>query len=191
VAAALIVLAAAGATGAVILMQQSPEPSLTKMSNAGTPTKLNLGRGTHMGGPALTGDAFLIAQRENRRFYRLPRADGTTCWASGRLRKGEWRVGSMTCMDTPQFPSRKYPLQDFSPVEMSLGRPHPHYLWLLGLAADGVKRIAVIDADNRVVPAAEVVDNVYFTDELPKGDFFGLAALDGDGDIIWRSSPVE
>ena len=97
----------------------------------------------------------------------------------------------MSCQDKPQFPSRKYPLQDFSPIEMSLERPHPHYMWLAGIAADGVEKIAVIDADNRVVPAADVVDNVYFTRTLPKGDFFGLAALDRDGDIVWRSSPVE
>jgi hypothetical protein len=177
--------------GAALLVQRESADPLTTLSNRGTPTELDLPRKSHFSGPSLTGDAFLIAQREDRRFFRLPRTDGTPCWATGMLRRGVWSLGSMTCEDRPQFPSREYPLQDFSPIEMSNERPHPHYMWLSGIAADGIEKIAVIDSDNRVVPAADVVDNVYFTRALPKGDFFGLAALDGDGDIVWRSSPVE
>jgi hypothetical protein len=191
VAAVLLALAAVAVAAGVLLTQGDDEvPTFTTVSNHGKPSKLELGRMTHMGGPGITGEAFLIAQREDRRFYRLPQVDGQPCFATARRIRGTWRLGSMTCQHRPQFLSRAFPLKDFSPIEMSLERPHPHYMWLAGIAADGVARVAVIDADNRVVPAADVVDNVYFTNELPEGDFFGLAALDGDGEIIWRSSPV-
>lgn len=187
--ALLVVVAALAVGGAALLLRDEPAPLFTAVSNTGTPAEIDLPRASHLPGPSVTGDAFLIAQREDRRFYRLPRTGGT-CWATATLRKGEWRIGSMSCQDDPQFPSRAFPLQDFSPIEMSLARPHPHFMWLSGIAADGVEKVAVIDSDNRVVPAADVTDNVYFSKTLPKGDFFGLAALDGEGRIIWRSTPV-
>jgi hypothetical protein len=190
VAAALVVLSALGVVGAALSTPTESGDSFTSLSNRGTPTTLELPRRGHFPGLQLTGEAFLIAEREDRRFYRLPQAGGPPCWATSTLHRGNWRVGSMSCQQRPGFPSREFPLQDFSPIEASLERPHPHYMWLSGIAADGVKQVAVIDADNRVVPATDVVDNVYFTKDLPKGDFFGLAALDRDGRIVWRSSPV-
>jgi hypothetical protein len=58
-----------------------------------------------------------------------------------------------------------------------------------GFAADGVKRIAVIDLRDRVVPMAEVLGNVY--SDGPADRVKGVAALDEAGKVIWRSAEVQ
>lgn len=173
----------------MFLTQPESEGSLTEVSNRGTRVSLALDFRRSHASPTFTGEAFVLARRGDREFYRLPKTDGLPCWGTGKLRNGSRRIG-VSCQFKPQFPSRAFPLQDFSPMEMSVERPHPHYIWLSGVAADGVHRIAVIDEDNRLVPAVDVVDNVYFAEKLPKGDYLGIAALDSDGGVIWRSTPV-
>jgi hypothetical protein len=189
IVAAVIVLAILGVMGAILLRQHGqPSSSFAELSNRGTPAEFDLP--VSLPGPtsALTGDALLIAEREDHRFYRLTHPRGLACLAVQRRHENVWYLGAVGC--PPQFPSRAHPLMDFSSIEASMERPHPHFLLLAGIAADGVKRIAVIDADNRVVPAVDVVDNVYFTRSLPKGDFHGLAALDADDKVVWRDPPA-
>jgi hypothetical protein len=59
-----------------------------------------------------------------------------------------------------------------------------------GLAADGVVRVGVVDARDRVVPLAPVQDNAFWA-ETPGDRVKGVVAFDGEGDVIWRSPPVE
>lgn len=134
--------------------------------------------------------AFLLARRGDYEFFRMSLADGTSCWGAKKSYSSEEGVMSRACQRESGFPSRARPLLDYSTLEQT-DESYPRLIRLAGFAADGVAQIAVIDPDNRLVPAVPVEDNVYFTEQLPQGDFFGLAALDRDGDIVWRNSPVE
>lgn len=58
-----------------------------------------------------------------------------------------------------------------------------------GFAADGVERVAVIDAEDRLVPMAEVVGNVFHSAN-PPDPVKAVAALDVDGEVIWRGPSV-
>jgi hypothetical protein len=53
-----------------------------------------------------------------------------------------------------------------------------------------VKRIAVVDAANRLLPVTAVVDNVFYTPDPPH-DVKNVAALDANGEVIWRSAGVQ
>ena len=56
--------------------------------------------------------------------------------------------------------------------------------------ADGVKRIAVIDAQDRVVPITEVVGNTFYSNG--QGDQVkALVALDEADEVIWRIAAPE
>jgi hypothetical protein len=59
-----------------------------------------------------------------------------------------------------------------------------------GFAADGVKRIAVIDAQDRVVPIAEVVGNTFYSNGQGE-QVKALAALGEADEVIWRTAPIE
>jgi hypothetical protein len=61
-------------------------------------------------------------------------------------------------------------------------------LELRGFAADGVKRIGALDAAGRVRPPTDVVDNVFTAP--PPSRVRGIAALDEDGEIVWRSDVI-
>ncbi|HEY7705813.1 MAG TPA: hypothetical protein VH968_01435 [Gaiellaceae bacterium] len=190
IGAVLVVIAlAAGVAVAVSLRKDERSESLTEVSNRGKPISLALDVGARPNAPMFGDEAFVLAQRGDREFYRLP-ATPTACWGTGTLRRGSRRVGAIGCQSKPQFPSSRLPVMDFSPITMSHERPFPHYMRLEGIAADGVAQIAVIDADDRLHPAADVVENVYYADTLPQGSHLGLAALNGRGDVIWRTPRV-
>ena len=53
-----------------------------------------------------------------------------------------------------------------------------------------MKRIAVIDAQDRVVPTADVVGNIFYS-AGPSGRVKGIAALDEAGEVIWRSAAIQ
>jgi hypothetical protein len=59
-----------------------------------------------------------------------------------------------------------------------------------GFAADGVKRIAVINPQDHVVPVADVVDNV-FVALTPPEKAKTVAALNAAGEVIWRGPGVQ
>jgi hypothetical protein len=162
--------------------------SLAAFSNRGRPIELAVPESHGPGEPKFTGDAVLIAERRGLRFYRLPRADGSSCWAAGELRGGIWQIVELVCEKGFQrFPDAKRPVVNVSRFEISIEAPHLHYTSLAGFAADGVTRIAVVDTNNGLVPVADVLNNVYYSKELPKDGVNGLAALDEDGKVVWRS----
>ena len=59
-----------------------------------------------------------------------------------------------------------------------------------GVAADGVKRVAVIDDEDRLVPMAEVANNAFFA-AAPSDRIKAIAALSEGGAVIWQSAPVQ
>ena len=62
------------------------------------------------------------------------------------------------------------------------------YESFLGLAADGVAKVSVIDEQDRLVPMADVDGNA-FSGDPPDGRVKSVVALDEAGDVIWRSPP--
>lgn len=66
------------------------------------------------------------------------------------------------------------------------GPPPTVFASFAGFAADDVKRIGVIDVDDRLIPVANVVANVFFSPQPPP-ELKAVAALDEAGEVIWRS----
>ena len=62
------------------------------------------------------------------------------------------------------------------------------YESFLGLAADGVAKVGVIDEQDRLVPMADVDGNAFYAD-APEGRVKSVVALDEAGDVIWSSPP--
>jgi hypothetical protein len=58
-----------------------------------------------------------------------------------------------------------------------------------GVAADGVKRVGVIDAEDRLMPIADVRRNAFYA-EAPRDRIKAIAALGENGEVIWQSAPA-
>ncbi|MGH3063135.1 MAG: hypothetical protein ACRDMK_02250 [Gaiellaceae bacterium] len=71
-------------------------------------------------------------------------------------------------------------------VALSVGTQLRTFEAFNGVAADGVKRVGVIDAQDRLMPMADVRRNAFYA-EAP-GD--RIKALDENGEVIWQSAPV-
>jgi hypothetical protein len=193
-AVALIVVLALGATAAFFLFRDgdSVDESLGAFSNRGRPVVMSVPE--RVGPPSsskLNGRAILIAERNGLRFLRLPRVDGSSCWSTAERRSGVWQLTNYVCdVGLGRFPDPAQPVRVVSQVEVLPDLALMVYRSFQGFAADGVKRVAVIDAQDRVVPVANVVDNVFYADE-PLDRAKAVAALDEAGDVIWRSAGVQ
>jgi hypothetical protein len=196
---AAVVLVAAGialvvAGGAFLLLRDSDEEdgALATMSARERPVEIPLPERVGMpNGPLLTGEAFLIGERPGFRFLRLPREDGSSCFAKAEFRSEEWQLIDWTCETGFQrFPDREQPVMALSRLQILPGTQFIVYDTISGFAADGVKRIAVVDAQGRVVPMADVVGNIFYS-EGPSDRVTGLAALDEAGEVIWRSAAIQ
>ena len=141
--------------------------------------------------PRLTGEALLIGERAGFRFLRLPRDDGSSCFAYSERRSGDWQLLGFNCETGFQrFPDPAQPVMTVRGLESIPNTQILVHNAVAGFAADGVKRIAVIDAQDRVVPIAEVVDNTFYS--TGQGDQVkALAALDEADEVIWRTAPIE
>jgi hypothetical protein len=141
------------------------------------------------GSPEPTGEAFVIAERNDVRLVRLPRRDGTSCWGTHQLRFGDWQLTNYSCETTFQrFPDPKQPLRVLGTMYYSLATQLQDYQSFYGLAADGVHSVGVIDARDRLVRMARVQGNAFWAD--PVDQVKAVVALDADGDVIWRSAPA-
>jgi hypothetical protein len=194
-AAALILVLTLGAIAAALLLRDrgdSIDESLGAFSNRGRPIEMAVPE--RIGPPSfpkLTGKAFLITEREGLRFLRLPRVDGSSCWSTAERRSGLWQLTNYGCeIGFARFPDPKQPVMIVSRGEVLPAAALMAYHSFQGFAADGVKRIAIIDAQDRVVPVADVVDNVFYAAK-PPDRAKAVAALDGAGEVIWRGAEVQ
>jgi hypothetical protein len=142
-------------------------------------------------GPLLTGEALLIGERAGFRFLRLPREDGSSCFAYSERRSGDWQLLGFNCETGFQrFPDPARPVMTVTGLEVIPNTQILVHNTVAGFAADGVQRIAVIDAQDRVVPIAEVVNNIFYSNG--QGDQVkALAALDEADEVIWRLAAPE
>jgi hypothetical protein len=118
----------------------------------------------------------LLATRDGISFYAARRPDGHYCFAVD----SAGRKGLGCDMGSPAgafFPSPQRPIFDFS--RFSKGER------LVGFAADGVVRVALIDGSGAVIASAPVIDNVYANASPPPGAA-GVEALDAHGKVVYR-----
>jgi hypothetical protein len=194
-AAVLIAAVALGASAAVLLSwgdSGGADESLTRFSTRGRPVEMAVPE--RLGPPSFpktTGEVILIEERQGLRFLRVPLVDGSSCWASAERRSGLWHVSQSWCeTGLGRFPDPKRPVVFIGTVVPELDTRLFEYQSFQGFAADGVKRIAVIDRQDRVVPVADVADNV-FVAPTPPEKAKTVAALDEAGEVIWRGPGVQ
>ncbi len=113
----------------------------------------------------------LLTERDAVRFYAARRENGTFCFAVDL--DGRKAVG---CSVTPAFPSPQRPIVDFS--RFSKGAR------IVGFAADGVSRVALVDAAGTQIASAPVIDNVYAASNTEPGAV-GVEAIDARGNVVY------
>jgi hypothetical protein len=139
--------------------------------------------------PKTTGQAFFLAERDGIRFVRLPREDGSSCWGTSERRSNEWQLTNFICeTQFGRFPDSESPVLLLARGGVLYGTDLMVYESFLGLAADGISKVGVIDEQDRLVPMADVDGNA-FSGDAPEGRVKSIVALDEAGEVIWRSPP--
>ena len=190
-AVAAVVLIAAGA--ALLLRDNGGEDySLGVMSTRGRPFEMPVPEQLFTpGSPKTTGEALLLAEREGIRLVRMPREDGSSCWGTSEQRSGEWQLTNYVCeTQFNRFPDPTGPVLVLSRGGIIPGTQLRTFEGFNGLAADGVKRVGVIDAQDRLMPMADVRGNAFYADP-PADRIKAIVALDEKGEVIWQSAPVQ
>jgi hypothetical protein len=141
-------------------------------------------------GVAGDASAELLAIRGDLAFWRVERADGGYCFATGTAasaRAGTYAAGLTICGakpgDPPFTPGR--PISDVSTYH---GTAVATFVSAFrGFAADQIAQVGVVDPEGNV-HTVPVVDNVYYLapPDVPSGEVTELVALDDTGRIVFR-----
>ena len=180
-----VLAAAAFASAAVLLAERatssSPPADLSLVSNQGhsivLPPDARTIRGLH------ARDVTLLGIRGRRAFFRLTRASGETCYASGPADSAR-RLGLVICPRNG-FPSQDQPILDFSTFEISRDAPQPHLIRLEGVAVDGVVSVAVAASNGATIARSAVRANVYHADFQGHEPASKLIAYGATGDAVY------
>jgi hypothetical protein len=127
----------------------------------------------------------ILGTRGDRSFYRL----SDHCYGSGPASPTNHVFGQISC--TPAFPSPAVPVQDGTVFGSSAGpdeRPQPRTMTVHashGIAADGVAKVALVDADGQVVAETAVRDNIYSFDRVPAGNVTKVVAYGTTGEVVF------
>ena len=54
-----------------------------------------------------------------------------------------------------------------------------------GIAADGVAKVALVDADGQIVVETPVIDNIYRFDRVPAGNATKVVAYSATGEVVF------
>ena len=186
-----VVLIAAGAAFLLLRDDGGEVYSLGVMSTRGRPFAMPVPEQLFMpGSPKTTGEALLIAEREGLRLVRMPREDGSSCWGTSEHRSGEWQLTNYVCeTQFNRFPDPTSPVLVLSRGGFVPGTQLRTFEAFNGVAADGVKRVGVIDGQDRLMPMADVRRNAFYA-EAPDDSIKAIVALDENGEVIWQSAPV-
>jgi hypothetical protein len=190
---AVAFLALAGAAALLLLRDGDEENSaLARMSVQQRPVEMPIPETLGIpGSPRTTGEALLIAERRGIRLLRIPRHDGSSCWGTSDRLSGEWELRSFSCETRfSRFPDPEAPVLVMGSATYTPGTQFRVYDSFRGLAADGVSQVGVVDGRDRLVPLARVERNAFFA-EPPKDRVKAVVAYDAEGELIWRSPPVE
>jgi hypothetical protein len=129
-------------------------------------------------------------------FVKLASREGISVYGA-RSKKGKrlcfyWgpNAGTGSCLAPADFPSPALPVWDMSVIT---GEPPYSITHLVGVAADGVASIQVLDRDCQPVATVPVIDNVYIDVLKPMAPKIGLfvgepyiVARDSSGKLIWH-----
>lgn len=130
-------------------------------------------------------DVSILGTRGDRSFYRL----SEHCYGSGSASPTNSVFGQIQCV--PAFPSRVRPVLDETVYGGTAGpdeRPQPETLTIYrseGIAADGVAKVAFVDADGQVVAETPVVENIFSFERAPAGTGLRLVAYDATGEVVF------
>ena len=175
---------------------QSNEPApLDRVSTRGTPFSSLLPRDEQAlsrmrGGVGVpesisAEDVSILGTRGDRSFYRL----SEHCYGSGPASPTNYVFGELQC--TPAFPSPARPILDGTVFGSSAGpdeRPQPRTMTVHashGIAADGVAKVALLNADGQVVAETAVRDNIYRFDRVPAGNATKVVAYSATGEVVF------
>jgi hypothetical protein len=133
------------------------------------------------------GATSVLATRGDRAYYRV--SEG--CYGVGPAQPSSYTLGAVHCPRSPQFPSAELPILDlttFGGKGSSDERPTTRTLTVWrseGIAADGVAKVAWLDADGRAVAETVVAENVYQFDPVPPGEAESLVAYSATGEVVF------
>lgn len=186
----MLVAAAGVAAGFILLRDDGQKTALATLSAVETAFEMPLPETLGLpDGPKTTGEAFHLAERDGLRIVRIPQDDGASCWGTAERRSNEWQLTHHTCeTGFGRFPDSESPVLVLSRGGFLSGTELLSYESFRGLAADGVQRVGVIDAQDQLVQVADVVGNAFFVD-APQDRIKAVVALDKGGEILWRSPP--
>jgi hypothetical protein len=183
---------------------QLNEPApLDRVSNRGTPFSSLLPRdeqalsrmeqGQSSQGIAVE-DIAILGTRGDQSFYRL----SDDCYGSGPASPTIHVFGLILC--APAFPSRAQPILDQTVYGSTAGptvygstagpdeRPQPRAMTVYtsqGIAADGVAKIALVDANGHVVAETSVLNNIYRLERIPAGNATKVVAYNATGEVVF------
>ena len=140
-----------------------------------------------------------IANDGRRRHYRLTYPGGRVCVASGpaRLHRDplgrSGRFGAIRCSDARGargfLPSPARPITVDAALTGSVrgGEIEVRLLRLEGLAGQGVRAVRLVDGRERLVETS-VRGRAYTFERVPPGDWVAIAAVDEDGNEVYREA---
>jgi hypothetical protein len=185
-----LAIAVAGAA-ALLLRGDGEDAALSTISAIGRPVEMAVPENLGPFAGDLTGDVELIAEQKGLRFVRMAREEGGWCYATADRRFGDWGMTDYACETAANpFPSPEVPVLHVGRQE---GLANPQlimYSTFAGFAADAVRKVGIIDENDRVIPVADVVGNVFYSPTPPPGAKH-IVALDEAGEVIWRSAGVQ
>ena len=176
--------------GYLLLRDGDDEPAYATISAQEHPFEMPLPATLGLpSSPKTTGEAFFLAEKDGIRIVRVPREDGSSCWGTSDRRSNEWQLTSFICESQfGRFPDAESPVMLLARGGFLSGTILMVYESFIGLAADGVAKVGVIDEQDRLVPMADVDGNAFYA-EAPEGRVKSVVALDEAGEVIWKSPP--
>ena len=159
---------------------------LAQISNEGQPVDLGNGQQQELQNVGAIA-ASRIATRAGRVFYQLLRPDGTVCYAVD-LAGGD-HLGNTSCPEPgAAFPTPTNPVLDFTIFESTSHVPGDFQIVSAqGFAADGVKSVAIVDRNGRVIARERTTANVYAVDVPAGRSAASVVAYDAKHAEVYRT----
>lgn len=186
------VLTIAGSLAVIAARAGQSDQRPAGLSNTGrvvadlSPTQL---RDLRMSG--IRSEVRLLGERVGHRFYISETAGGQPCFLLSKVDYSPQEFGVLACQgpEGPTFPSKDYPVADFSSFFKAPGPVLPHVTRLSGFAADGVVNVAVVDEQGNS-HAVRVTDNLYISLSMARFPATAIVAYDANGAEVYRKPVV-
>lgn len=188
-----VIVASAGAAVASITLAGRNSPSagrsaFSRLSNAQRdPVTLPVAdvRTSRLRGSGFT-QVWRIATHGNTNFLEFDTTTGRHCYGTGQPRAA-WPIDVVMCGDrAPFFPSLERPILDLSVATFEKGDSVVHFAKVDGFAADGITRVALLNARGVTIGQVPVTGNTYSASTLPVEPVTAIAALDSAGNVVPR-----